>query len=288
MLTNKHIAVIGGDERYFEVIDFFAHHHAKVDIVGYKEIEFYNGCITHKQIDDIDFSALDAILLPVQGTNEKGDIKVNYPNATVTLTKEHMQNTATHCSLFTGTTNAFLNDLANKNERDLIVLFERDDIAIANSIPTAEAALQIAMDQIDYTIHGANVLVTGFGRVGFTTARLFHQIGANVTVSVRSDKDVARLNEMRLEAIHHDNLVETGDIDIFINTVPHLLFTKNVIDQMNKTALIIDLASKPGGTDFVAAKNANITAIHALALPGKYAPKTAGSIIANVMKDMIK
>ena len=44
---------------------------------------------------------------------------------------------------------------------------------MANAVPTAEGAVQLAMEQMPVTIHGARVLITGFGRVGQAAARRF-------------------------------------------------------------------------------------------------------------------
>lgn len=48
-------------------------------------------------------------------------------------------------------------------------------------------------------------------------------------------------------------------------------------------ALIIDLASLPGGTDFAAAEELGLHTEHALALPGRCAPQTAGALIAQTV-----
>ena len=52
--------------------------------------------------------------------------------------------------------------------------------------------------------------------------------------------------------------------------------------------LIIDLASKPGGTDFRYAEKRGIKALLAPSLPGIVAPKTAGQILANVLGQLIQ
>ena len=59
-------------------------------------------------------------------------------------------------------------------------LFERDDIAIYNSIPTVEGIIMMAIQQTDYTIHGSHVAVLGLGRTGLTIARTFRALGADV------------------------------------------------------------------------------------------------------------
>ena len=53
-------------------------------------------------------------------------------------------------------------------------------------------------------------------------------------------------------------------------------------------ALVIDLASLPGGTDFDAAEALGIRAEHALALPGKCAPDTAGALIAQTVLTILE
>src|SRR5699024_6458451 len=104
-----------------------------------------------------------------------------------------------------GRTNDFLNEATTN--RPLEVIFNRDDMAIYNAIPTAEATLQIAIENTDITIHGAQILVLGFGRVGRTVSRLFKNVGADVSVGVRSEADAARITEMGMTplAIHELN-----------------------------------------------------------------------------------
>ena len=51
---------------------------------------------------------------------------------------------------------------------------------------------------------------------------------------------------------------------------------------------MIDLASKPGGVDFEAAKRLGVRVIWALSLPGKVAPITAGEIIKDTVLNILK
>lgn len=288
MLRGKRIALIGGDKRYLQAIHHLANKNATIYLDGFREVNFEHSNVHQKNIDHIDFSQIDNIVLPVLGMDDKGMVELSYPTGKAKLTEEMIQKTPEHCVIYTGTANNTLKNLATKCNRKLVVLFERDDMAIANSIPTAEATLQIAMENTDYTIHGANVLVTGFGRVGITTARLFHQIGAKVTVAARKQADFARIREMNMQPVSLGKLFDVvKNTNICINTIPHLVITKEIINGMNKNTLIIDVASKPGGVDFNAAKSAGINTLHALGLPGKFAPKTAGNIIGHTIAELI-
>ena len=56
-----------------------------------------------------------------------------------------------------------------------------------------------------------------------------------------------------------------------------------ILEKLPRGALVIDLASLPGGTDFAAAEELGLHAEHALALPGRCAPQTAGALIAQTV-----
>src|SRR5699024_10190791 len=133
----------------------------------------------------------------------------------------------------------------------------------------AEATLQIAMEETKQTIHNANVTIIGFGRIGTTIAHLFHQVGAYVTVAARKNTDIAKIKTVHYQAVHSEHMVEVlQQSDIIINTGPALLLDKDALETVTPVSLIIDVASKPGGTAFNMAEQLGIKAIHALALPG--------------------
>lgn len=77
------------------------------------------------------------------------------------------------------------------------------------------------------------------------------------------------------------------EFDIIFNTVPALILNEQLLKNVKKDVLIIDLASKPGGVDFDAAKENRIRVIWALSLPGKIAPVTSGAIIKDTIINII-
>lgn len=280
---------MGGDARYVEVIHLLAAKGMKVFLIGYDQLTFENPTIIQTTIEDIDFGAMDAISLPVAGTNETGKVEAIYTDKDVYLTEEMVNKTSGHCVIYTGTANAYLKHVTKSANRTLITLFERDDLAIYNSIPTAEGTLLLAIEHTDLTVHGSNVMVLGFGRVGKTVARLFASVGASVRVAVRKPADTARIKEMGLTPIRLENLEsDIAGMDIILNTIPHPIIDSEAISAMKKSTLIIDITSAPGGTDFNFAHEQGIKAFHALGLPGKTAPKSAGRFIGGVLLDLLK
>lgn len=280
---------MGGDARYVEVIHQLAAKGMKVFLIGYDQLTFKNPQIIQLDVSKVDFSIMNAISLPVAGTNKTGNVEAIYTDKSVYLTEEMVNNTSEHCVIYTGTSNSYLEHITNATNRKLVTLFERDDLAVYNSIPTAEGALMLAMEHMDITVHGSYVMVLGFGRVGKTVARLFASVGAKVRVAVRKPADVARIKEMGLAPIRLEILErEIVGMDIVINTIPHPIIDSKAISAMQKSTLIIDITSAPGGTDFDFAREQGIKALHALGLPGKTAPRSAGGIIGSVLLELLE
>lgn len=289
MLTGLQIAVVGGDARQLEIIRKLTELDAKLSLIGFEQLDHaFSGAIKEK-IDEIDFSNVDAIILPVPGTNLDGQIETIFSNEKVVLTEEIISKTPEHCTIYSGITNSYLNGIIKKTNRSLVQLFERDDVAIYNSIPTVEGTIMIAIQHTDFTIHGSNIVVLGLGRVGMSVARTFHALGAKVKVGARKSEHLARITEMGLTAFHLQDIEHSvKDTDICINTIPFPIVTASVISKMPVHTLIIDLASKPGGTDFRYAEKRGIKAILTPGLPGIVAPKSAGVILANVLTQLLK
>ena len=77
------------------------------------------------------------------------------------------------------------------------------------------------------------------------------------------------------------------DGDTVVNTVPAQVLSAEVLARLRPESLIVDLASRPGGTDFEAARRLGHRAIHALSLPAACAPETAGEAVAQTVCEMI-
>ena len=165
--------------------------------------------------------------------------------------------------------------------------FENESLQQKNALPTAEGAVSILMREIPRTVSGLSVGVTGYGRVAKALVDLLLAMGAHVTVLARKQ---AVLDEAARKGCCTVLLKEKKDICAFakgqaavFNTVPHCIFTSEVLREMARGTLIVDLASAPGGVDANGAGVCGIKVIWALSLPGKYAPITAGEIIAETV-----
>lgn len=150
----------------------------------------------------------------------------------------------------------------------------------ANAPPTGEGAIQIAMEELPITLHGARVLLIGAGRLSRVLAQQLRGLGSKVTVAARRFSDLAWAEVWGCTAERTDELRGwMCSYDLVINTAPALLMGREELEDLKPGCLVIDLASAPGGVDFAAAEELGVKAIQALSLPGKVAPVTAALAI---------
>lgn len=164
--------------------------------------------------------------------------------------------------------------------------FMTDDIVTEqNAAVTAEAVASIAIQKSLYCLQGSKVLISGFGRCARQIARVFSAMGARIMVMAR--KEAARLDAQRegYETVDFTDCAKASfETRFLINTVPAKVISENIIRLLQKDAIIIDIASKPGGCDFEAAGRYQISCTHALGLPAIYCPKTSAGILYDCLK----
>jgi len=166
--------------------------------------------------------------------------------------------------------------------------FALEELTVANAVPTAEGAVQLAMEQLPVTIHDLPVLILGYGRVGRVTARRFSALGARVTVAARRVQQQAWA---RTEGFGARPLpLSCNGLEQFqlvVNTVPAPILGREVLSQLSPTCPILDLASAPGGLapDCRAEFACRVT--HAPGLPGKVAPVSAAGYIRDAVYGLL-
>ena len=158
----------------------------------------------------------------------------------------------------------------------------------APTVPTAEGAVQIALEEMGVTLHGARALVLGYGRVGKLTAHRLAALGAQVTVAARACDALAWAAAYGHRAMRLADLDGAlGEYDLVVNTVPARVLPRPLLAQLRENCLVIDLASKPGGVDFQGAAELGVRCVWALSLPGKVAPITAGAALRDTIYNML-
>ena len=157
-------------------------------------------------------------------------------------------------------------------------------VAIWNAVATAEGAICEAIRHSPYNLYQHTCLVMGYGRCGKVLADRLTNLGATVIISARSSEKTACA-----EVSHCLNLTESTDLSTcqwLFNTVPAPIVGKSLIDRLPDTAVIIDLASAPGGCDLTYCAQKGLDAALYPGLPAKYAPKSSAEIILQHLNDI--
>jgi len=168
-------------------------------------------------------------------------------------------------------------------------ILEREEMAILNAIPTAEGAIQLAFERMKITLHGANALILGYGRIGKILAKMLQGIGARVYVAARKPQDAAALRSFGHIHVPYDALDRhLGQMDVIFNTVPHMILDRTNLKFVHRQSVLIDMASRPFGIDFEASKEEKLDVVWAPSLPGKVAPVTAARYMQETIYSILQ
>lgn len=283
------VAVIGGDQRELILVQALQEEGFDVVVVGYPQMRELARVTFAPSVVEAVKGAV-AVVAPMSNTDEHGVVLSHLdPSVRLVLDDEAFQAMEDGTTLFIGVAKPIIERRAARYRVRLVQMAELDEIAILNSIPTAEGAIARAMAELPVTLHGTSVIVIGYGRCGITLARMLAGIGARVRVVARSKAQLARAFEAGLA------IGELADLKTYLpearvvfNSVPTRVLGRDNLLRMHRDTLIIDIASAPGGTDFDVAKELGIKAFLDLGIPGKVAPDTAGQILARTVPDLIR
>lgn len=191
--------------------------------------------------------------------------------------------------LFSGAISNNMKNIMKEKNVKYYDLFELEEVAILNAIPTAEGAIATAMEMTDFTLHGSKVLILGYGRIGKILSKMLAGIGANVYCSARKEKDIAMIKAMGYNSINTEFIDEIlPSFDVIFNTIPYMILDEERLKILKEGCSIIDLASAPGGVDFNKAKELSINAVWALSLPSKVAPTSAAIYLKETIDKITK
>ena len=278
----KKIAVIGGDMRQVAAARHLSKNGFEMQLFGFNKESLYEDAILALSAEDA-LSGAKVVLLGLPASDDCGI------NCTPYVSIKDFVSALDEDAIVTGgKISSALKSALDKKKIRYADYLDREEFAVLNAVPTAEGAIEIAMRQLPRTLHQMKCLVVGFGRIGKVLAKMLSAFGADVTCSARKCSDLAWIKAYGYTPVPTGGIAENVyEYPLIFNTVPHMIFDKKVLKIVRGDALIIDLASKPGGVDFDEAKKLGINVIWALSLPGKTAPDSAGEIIADTVMNII-
>ncbi len=269
--------ILGGDYRYKILCTLLEND-------GYS-VEVYGSDIMQDTVADIEelLAFADVLIAPIPCS--KDGRNVNIEGSTLEIPRLISLMDKYGCRVMTGgVINSLIKTEAQARDIRVYDFFDMEEVAVLNAIPTAEGAVQTAMEESDRTLFGSSVLVLGCGRCGKVLANTLKGIGANVSVSYRKESDRAYITAYGLTAIPFKELVSyAGGYSFIFNTIPAPVINREILRRVKRDCVIIDIAQAPGGTDFGYARDLNIKALYCPGLPGRVAPYTAAEVLKGAL-----
>lgn len=167
-------------------------------------------------------------------------------------------------------------------------LMENQSLAYFNSIATAEGAVCEAIQKSPLNLRHSRCAVLGYGRCGTTLTHYLKGMFCRISVFSNPEKERAQAS---IFADNSGTLNDfercAGEFDFIFNTIPAPVISAGLLDKIQRHVTIIDIASAPGGIDYVSAEQFGLHAFHCLGLPGKYAPLSSAKALKETVEKEI-
>ncbi len=280
-MSSFKFAIIGGDNRYKILKELLEKDGYGISVYGNMHIASegsLEGCIANAW----------AVILPIpvskdgEHINMCEDMSITFDELFGVMQREGAG------LLMGGVISSELKQRAGEKGITAADLFEREEVAINNAVPTAEGAIMTAIQESDRVLFKSRALVAGFGRCGKVLSAMLRGMGADVSVTFRKKSDEAYINALGCRGVDIRELeTELNGFDFIFNTVPALIFDGERLERVRSGAVIVDIAQAPGGVDYGYASKLNIKALYCPGLPGRVAPYTAAEILKTAITDIV-
>lgn len=287
----KTVSIIGGDLRIVNLIELLAKDDFLVYTYGLENSEDLIECENVKKCASITelVGSSEIIIGPQPMMNDQENISAPFSEEKIPIDELIAEMANKNKTFLAGKISESVEEKLKEGNIKSIDLLKREELVVLNTIATAEGTIQIAMENTQRTIHGSNILIMGFGRVGKVLAKMLDGIGAKVSCEARKNSDIAWIKAYGYNPIHLSELEGVlGNYDIIINTIPFQVLDEDRLKYVKKECTILDLSSNPGGVDRNAARRLGLKLIWALSLPGKVAPMTSAEFIKETLYHILK
>ena len=277
-MEEKNIWVVGGDRRQVYLAGLLREDGQTVHTVGLGEKE--------RSLADLALAHCVILPLPVLGKNGRIHTPLSQEKIDLSQVLDHMRPGQVLCG---GMVSPEVREAGERAGLQVFDYYAREECMVANAVPTAEGAVQVAMEQMPFTLHSARVLVLGFGRVGKLTAHRMRALGARVTVAAADYGDLAWAAAYNYESIRLEELAcELGGFQLIVNTIPAQVLDARRLAWVDPAVFILDLASAPGGVDLIRGEELGLHILQAPGLPGRTAPVTAAAAIRDSIYHILR
>lgn len=184
--------------------------------------------------------------------------------------------------------------IAGERDAACFDFMKLERVATENAVATAEGTIAEAVCESDGNLSRSHCVIFGYGRCAKALAERLNGMKAYVTIAARNEQQLQEARNKGYETVRLSELKKDGqqephsiqEADYLFNTIPAPVITRDVLELVKTDILIIDIASKPGGTDFAECKHLGIKAKLSLGIPGRYAPRTSAEILLRAIRHL--
>jgi dipicolinate synthase subunit A len=265
-VAHSTVAVLGGDKRELEIIRSFLAAGWDVRTFGTIPSEEYAGLAAGSLADAL--RGADVIVGPMPGVGTDNALFAPHAAEPLRIDAGTLAAAKPGAIFFSGRSTATMRAAGETHGVTFQDIGEDDYVQVQHAIPTAEAAIALTVNSTEETVNGARALVLGYGRIAQFLAQYLRGFGAATTVAARRPEVRARaagLGHRTTTTDRQSLCLAVGEADLVYATAPVRLLDRTVLDRVPRAALVIDLASPPGGVDHDAARDLGVRCIWARA-----------------------
>jgi len=275
-LTGRKIAVVGGDEREREIARLAATTGAVVHGFGFPWPDDGIEGVRRASDEAEAFADADYALFPIPGITADGALFAPEHPRPIIPTVELLTTMRSGAHIVLGWPDDKLKAAASAAGVGLHEYEDDRELMLLRGPSIIEGALELAIKHSDVSIHGTSIGVIGHGNIGRLLARTLVLLGGKVTVFARNPVQRADAMTAGADAADLHELIERAPgLSMLFSTVPHPIATAQVLDQLPRPALVIDLSAPPGGVDGEYARRLGHQYVWARGM-GRRAPITVG------------
>lgn len=270
-MSKKNVLFIGGDERQLYCAKKLLEKGYEISIYGFDKYSQPNDLFMNFKVLKIAVILADVVVFPTPFLYSE---YLYMPYSDEKIKAEEIIKYLDSTKIVFGS--AFGEQIKKKFEKAQVEYFDfLDDepLAVLNAELTAQGAVNIICNKLKSSLCENKILILGYGRISKNLVRILLSFRAKITVGARKKSDLtwAKIHGTQAKEIKN---IDYSEYNIVINTIPANVLSNKIIEE-NNSALFLDLAPQVNvnAPNYLAAK----------ALPGKFAPKTAGNYLAEII-----
>lgn len=287
-MSGIRVAILGGDAREAYIGEQLA-------AMGYEVTAFgvdgkHTGTLHHAGSAEEAVLGARWIVCPSPGLGSGDRVYAPHSPAPITLNAALLASSdASGGGLILGRATPTVAAAAQETGVRLVEMKDDRSLAVCNATSVAEALVALLVGKTRRVLPQHQFLVLGYGATGaaFTDALL--GLACQISVAARRAECLERARQRGAAPVPFaERVTAMASSDVIVNTVPSPEAIPSSALPALKDAIVVDIASPPGGLDHRAAKLAGVDVTWARGLAGARAPLSAGDAQLRVIARAIQ